>query len=105
MSNTIIFCYYLYFTENIYNVALAFINGIHPLMDWNGGKYLRVEYWLSGRNGLWYFHIVESNGKTNFMIDGHLSKESCLKSIDTFIRNSGNAEVRELMPMINHIVI
>ncbi len=49
--------------------------------------------------------MVESNGKKSFRSDGHLSKESCLKSIDTFIRHLGNVEVRELMPMINHIVI
>ena len=47
--------------------------------------------------------MIESNGKISSKSDGHSSKESCLKNIDTFIRHSGNVEVRELMPMINHI--
>ena len=94
---------FIFFANNIYNSVVISISGYHSLKKWNGGKYLRIEYWLSGRNGLWYFHMVESNGKISLKSDGHLNKESCLKNIDTFIRHSGNVEVRELMPMINHI--
>ncbi len=94
---------FIFFANNIYNSVVISIGSYHSLKNWNGGKYLRIEYWLSGRNGLWYFHMVESNGKISLKSDGHLNKESCLKNIDTFISHSGNVEVRELMPMINHI--
>ena len=79
------------------------MSNFHSLQNTNGGKHLRIEYWLSGKNGLWYFHIIESNGERTVKSDGHSSKESCLSSIDAFIRRSGNVEICELMPMINNM--
>lgn len=79
------------------------MSDFHSLQNKNGGKHLRIEYWLSGKNGLWYFHIIESNGEISIKSDGHLSKESCLSSIDAFIRHSGNIEISELKPMINNM--
>ncbi len=79
------------------------MSDFHSLQNKNGGKYLRIEYWLSGKNGLWYFHIIESNGEISIKSDGHSSKESCLSSIDAFIRRSGNVEISELKPMINNM--
>ena len=60
----------------------------------------RIEYWLSGKNGLWYFHIVGQNGKVSLKSDGHSSKEVCLDKIRQSICNSANVEIRELEPEI-----
>ena len=82
------------------------MSDFHSLQKKNGGKHLRIEYWLSGRNGLWYFHIIESNGERGVKSDGHSSKESCLSSIDVFIRHSGNVDIsNQNQRNNNHLLI
>lgn len=84
-------------------MVFVFMSDFHSLQKKNGGKHLRIEYCLSGRNGLWYFHTIESNGEISIKSEGHSSKESGLSSIDAFIRRSGNVEIIELKPMINNM--
>jgi uncharacterized protein YegP (UPF0339 family) len=60
----------------------------------------RIEYWLSGKNGLWYFRIIGQNGKVRVESGGHSSKEVCLDKIHQSIYNSANVEIRELEPEI-----
>ncbi len=52
------------------------MSDFHSLQNKNGGKHLRIEYWLSGKNGLWYFRIIESNGEISIKSDGHSSKRA-----------------------------
>lgn len=63
----------------------------------------KIEYWLSEKNGLWYFRIVRSNGKMTVHSDGYSTKEQCLRGINVIMSDVGNIEPYEIESQINII--
>ncbi len=60
-----------------------------------------VEYWLSGKNGLWYYHVLDEQQKITFTSIGSVSKQKCLTDLNTHLTSPVEYDLVELEPQIH----
>jgi hypothetical protein len=78
-----------------------YVKSTPPIYGWGRSMGTIVEYWLSGKNGLWYYHIIEADGTIVRSTDGLLNKNQCLDTIHNLNTSGKHMIIRELKPQRN----
>lgn len=55
----------------------------------------RFEYWQSGKDGLWYFHLKAPNNEIIAQSQGYTTKDHCMKGIDSVKAFAAKAEIKQ----------
>ena len=61
----------------------------------------RVEYLLSGKNGLWYYHVLDEQKKITFTSIGCVSKQKCLTDLKAHLTSPVEYDLVEFEPQIH----
>ena len=55
----------------------------------------KFEYWVSPKDGMWYFHLVAPNNEIIAQSQGYTTKDSCINGIESIKRYAHTATTEE----------